>query len=123
MPGTAHTPPGLGTTNWRFTVQHIGYLIGGKTAVCVSCFETRRGELGETAEHRASWPAGCRLYDVNVAPYRQTCASCGAVMLAGASDAWPELFDGALPQNAAHILKRVTATSRVVWTPEDGWLS
>jgi hypothetical protein len=44
-------------------------------------------------------------------------------MLAGASDAWPELFDGALPQNAAQLLRRVTATQRIVWTPEDGWLS
>lgn len=41
-----------------------------------------------------SHPGASEVYRVNVFPYRGTCRFCSKVLVAPATDRWPELFDG-----------------------------
>ena len=69
----------------------IGYLTPTKRAQVVICLD-----CAETLE-RSGYRGVCAVpvYRVNLAPYRQTCRLCHAVIHAGARG-WPELFDGTL---------------------------
>lgn len=68
-------------------MEIVGYMKPkhGSFGYCITCSKcaTRNdtGEINLTA-----------IYRINIEPYRQTCSTCGAVLVAGA-DGWCELYD------------------------------
>lgn len=66
-------------------MSHIGFLVptpDGCHAVVGRCCGTHAD--------------GVRIYRVNIEPYGQSCARCGALLVAPRSPGWPELYDGQL---------------------------
>jgi hypothetical protein len=62
--------------------EQIGYLLEGHKVIG-RCCQSLWAPMGATPVYRS-----------NIGHYRQTCCSCGTVLVAPASPAWPELFRG-----------------------------
>lgn len=64
--------------------NQIGYLIEGKNVMCLSC--------ADRTDLLRNNPDACKLYDVNIGDYKQTCHTCHKVLVQGKTPAWCELF-------------------------------
>lgn len=71
----------------------IGYLKPrgvGFGVVCADCRDALRERAFALGDEL---PELSPVFKENVLPYRQSCADCGKVLVAGQSPAWPELYD------------------------------
>lgn len=65
--------------------NHIGHVFnnaGGRVVWCECCYRNFNGNT-----HPSS-----KLYKENVFPYKQTCHSCGNILVFGKTEAWVELY-------------------------------